>query len=472
MNILLRATKLLIVNMYPKFNHSSWSARSAQWIVPACSSSLSDLGVEDRRGRESGKCLLYAMFSFFLLSTIHYPLSVAHASYPILTYRHGHHLFTLDPNAFPGWHSTEEQWLYHGVEIAPPQSLLVDGDILPPLPADVERTLRFGLNTDAIEETIRSRIASKIDRPRGDVTIRMEDGHPTFDGVGFLGRTVDNHRAAELTVAALEAGITDIQLPVSEEQPLLNILDPDLQDMGIASVIGIGESVFTGSPNPRRHNIKTGLSRFNGTLIPQGATFSFNEILGPVNAAAGYVKELVILGDRTMPDYGGGLCQVSTTAYRGIWEYGFPIEQRRNHSFAVAYYAPQGTDATIYPPNTDMKFLNDSPGALLIQTVVEGDNAYFIYYGTRDKREAEIIGPYVWNRTASPPDKTEFNADLKPGEKRTLGKAVPGMQAAWFRIVRSPDNTEIVEPYYSFYQARPNFTQVGIESTVPSWIGE
>jgi vancomycin resistance protein YoaR len=184
-----------------------------------------------------------------------------------------------------------------------------------------------------------------------------------------------------------------------------------------------------------------------------------------VNASTGYWQELVILGERTLPDYGGGLCQVSTTAYRGAWEYGFPITQRRNHSFAVRYYSPAGTDATIYPPSADMKFLNDSGHAILLQTYVDGDNAYYIYYGTDDGRQSEIIGPYTWGSMAPPPDRTEYTTDIPPGTTRKVGERVPGVHAAWFRAVRYPDQEEQIESFYSIYEARPYFLQIGVEST-------
>jgi len=139
-----------------------------------------------------------------------------------------------------------------------------------------------------------------------------------------------------------------------------------------------------------------------------------------VDGSTGYLKELVIKGDRTVPDYGGGLCQVGTTAYRGVWEYGFPILERRNHSYTVSHYAPVGTDATIYPGAVDMRFKNDSPGALLIQTYQKDNQAYFIYYGTQDSRTVELAGPYTWDHVAPPPDRFEFTTDIPPGTKKKL----------------------------------------------------
>jgi len=406
-------------------------------------------------------------------STFHFPLSTFAAPYyPELLFRYDHHLFSLNPNAHSSWRKTEEVWAYNGKEITSPQSLRVDGDSIPDLPEGITRSLQNVWNSAAIAATITEQISSIIDRPRGEVTIRKEGDEITFEGVGFLGKEVDTYRTAQLIIDALEKGVTDIHLSVTERQPIIHVLDSDLQDSGIQEVIAIGESDFSRSANARRHNISAGLSKFNGHYIAQGETFSFNEVLGPVNAQTGYVKELVILGDKTLPDYGGGLCQVSTTAYRGIWEYGYPIADRRNHSFAVSYYAPQGTDATIYPPYTDMKFVNDGPSAIVIQTHMEGDRAFFIYYGMRDTREVEIIGPYVWDRRAPPPDRIEYTTDIPPGQTRIAGKAVAGMQSAWFRVTRDTDGTEDIEPFYSYYEARPNFTQIGGSPVAPSWLGQ
>ena len=369
MNTLARATKSLVDNMLGAAYRFRQGAGSGKLKT------------------ESGKWLLYCTLSAFL-----FPLSsLAAGTYPELTFRHEHHLFTLDPDQFPSWRTTEEVWLFRGTEISPPQSLRVDGDRVPALPDGVTRELRSVWDIAAIAATIDVRIASAVDRHPGTVTVYREGDAIAFDGVGLPGRVVDTHRAALLTIDALRNAVSDIHLPVTVTQPSITLLDPAFQTMGITEVLAVGESNFAGSPGPRRHNIATGLHKFNGHIIPQGAVFSFNEVLGPVNQSTGYKRELVIQGDRTLPDYGGGLCQVSTTAFRGIWEYGFPIVDRRNHSFAVQYYAPQGTDATIYPPHTDMRFTNDSPGSILIQTFAEGDRAYFIYYGTRDDRSTEMV---------------------------------------------------------------------------------
>jgi vancomycin resistance protein YoaR len=370
----------------------------------------------------------------------------------------------MEWNEVESWKGEEETWTYHGEAIVPPATLRTEADDERVLPAGFARSVRVAWDRGAIERALRKEVLPVLDRDAEAVLIRRSaTGAIVFDGTGMPGRHVRIDDAVDLTIAAIEGEIPDIELPMETMEPTITVEDPELRAQGIVELVAIGESDYRGSPVNRIHNIGVGLRRFNGHLIPQGTTFSFNEVLGPVDASAGYRKELTIIGDKTLPDYGGGLCQVSTTAYRGVWEYGFPIEQRRNHSYSVRYYGPKGTDATIYPPSVDIQFLNDSPGALLIQTASRDGRAYFLYYGTRDDRQTELSGPYIWDTSPAPPPRTEYTTELAPGETKKVGEAVPGAKVAWFRVVTT-DAGEIEESFYSNYEARPLYHQIGVEA--------
>lgn len=397
---------------------------------------------------------------------------VSEAAAPAMTYRFRHHIFTIPMKETSTWETNGEIWTYRGQPIQPPAELRAEGEADVQLPEGFARGKAPVWNEAAIQRSISTMIAPSVERATGSVKIgRNASGSIVFDGEGFPGQKIDYAEAAALTLQALENGVTDIVLPVIVTPPEVTVLDDELREMGIKEYVTIGESDFSGSTKARIHNVQTGLNRFQGHLIEKDKTFSFVETLGPVDGSTGYLKELTIIGDKTLPDYGGGLCQVSSTAYRGIWEYGFPIVQRKNHSFAVHYYAPQGTDATVYPPNVDIKFLNDSPGALLMQTVIDVPNtkAYFIYYGTKDDRQAEVVGPYSWNFIPAPPPRTEYTTEIPAGTRRKVGDPVRGMQTAWFRIVKK-GGEEKVESVYSNYQARPLYWQIGVDS-VPTGSG-
>lgn len=193
----------------------------------------------------------------------------------------------------------------------------------------------------------------------------------------------------------IATGEKEIELEVSIVPP--KIATKDIDNLGITSFLGKGVSNFAGSPSSRIHNIKIGSAEFHGLLIKPKEEFSFNTILGEVGPEQGYKEELVIKRDKTIPEYGGGLCQVSTTAFRAAVYAGLKITERYPHAFPVVYYSPQGFDATIYPPHPDLRFINDTLSHLLIQTKIEGNYLTFEFYGTDDGRKIEIDGPYQYD---------------------------------------------------------------------------
>lgn len=187
-----------------------------------------------------------------------------------------------------------------------------------------------------------------------------------------------------------------VRLTVNKIKP--KITSDEIEELGIVEEIGKGESNFVGSPKNRIHNIYTGVTKFHGLILDQGEEFSFVKLLGPVDGEHGYKPELVIKNNETIPEFGGGICQVSTTMFRAALNTGFEITARKNHAYPVQYYAPQGTDATIYIPNPDLRFVNNTPAKVLIQGKIEGTKLTFTFYGTDDKREIEIKGPVVTKR--------------------------------------------------------------------------
>ncbi|OGZ40279.1 MAG: hypothetical protein A3I20_02100 [Candidatus Portnoybacteria bacterium RIFCSPLOWO2_02_FULL_40_15] len=192
------------------------------------------------------------------------------------------------------------------------------------------------------------------------------------------------------------AGQKEIQLLTELSPALVDI--KNLDELGITHLLSQGTSDFSGSPKNRVHNIKIGAAKFDGALIKPGEEFSFNEILGEIGPQQGYLAELVIKKGKTIPEYGGGLCQVSTTMFRAAVNAGLKITERFPHSFPVRYYNPQGFDATIYPPHPDLRFINDTPNNILIQSKIEGNHLSFEFFGTDDGRKTEILGPYVFDK--------------------------------------------------------------------------
>ena len=237
-----------------------------------------------------------------------------------------------------------------------------------------------------------------------------------------------------------------------------DITTENVNALGVKELIGTGKSDFSGSPVNRRHNIAVGADSLNGLLIKPDETFSLLKALGEIDDEHGYKAELVIKGNKTIPEFGGGLCQIGTTTFRVALNAGLPIIERQNHSYRVSYYEPAGTDATIYDPNPDFKFKNDTSHHLLFLTRIEDDELIFELWGTKDGRQIKQFPdpPKIYSIKSPPPTKIVETEDLPVGQKKCTERAHNGATAEFTYEVTYPGGrveTELFESVYVPWQA-------------------
>ncbi len=222
-------------------------------------------------------------------------------------------------------------------------------------------------------------------------------------------------------------------------------------DLGITERIVMATTFFYGSTAERRTNIQVAASRFHGLVIAPGEAFSFNKYLGDVSPETGYETGLVIYGNKTIRGVGGGVCQVSTTVFQAAFFAGFPIKERYAHGYRVGYYetgtvfangqkynSGVGMDATVYSPIIDLKFVNDTPYHLLIESYYEPakQSLTFKFYSTDTGRMVVKDGPSLSNPVPHGPTKYTESADMRPGQERQIDYAVDGVDAHVYRTIR------------------------------------
>ena len=266
----------------------------------------------------------------------------------------------------------------------------------------------------------------------------------------LLARTIEKSTIDPRTIA--------LKVEVTEPE----ITDDKISSLQIVELVGQAETNFVGSPANRIHNIQIGADALNGILLKPDETFSTLGRLGSIDAASGYLEELVIKEDRTTPEFGGGLCQVSSTLFRAALSAGMEIVERRNHKYRVSYYEPPvGMDATIYDPAPDFKFKNNYAGYVLIQSKVVGTKINFEFYGTKDGRTAEISAPEVFD-FVDPGSPIEIETDtLPPGERTRIEKAHQGASAKFNYKVSRGDQVLQERSFFSKYVPWPEKWLVG-----------
>ncbi|MCD4685094.1 MAG: VanW family protein [Anaerolineae bacterium] len=273
------------------------------------------------------------------------------------------------------------------------------------------------------------------------------------------GRALD----VETTVAQFEAAIYATNPADRRVQLVFYDVPPQIPDTATGLQLGITEKVvqkttyFYGSTAARRVNIQVATANFHGLVIPPGGVFSFNEWLGDVSTASGYEQGLIIVGNQTITGVGGGVCQVATTAFQVAFYGGYPIMERIEHAYRVAYYEEgegAGMDATVYSPIVDFRFVNDTPYHLLIETYYNAANSTLTwkFYSTSLGRRVEKDGPYIRNQTPAPPAIYRANAELSPGQIRHVDYATSGADVFVYRTVYEGDRVIIDrEEFHSRY---------------------
>ena len=300
--------------------------------------------------------------------------------------------------------------------------------------------IMVGLNREKIMAYLDEIIAPEINQEPIDAKFEIKDGRVVEFQASRDGLELNTSASYEQLITALIINKESRGELITRE--LKSTLHTDeVNDLGIKEIIGIGESNFAGSPVNRRHNINVGANALNGLIIKPDQEFSLNSALGKIDASTGYLPELVIKDNKTIPEYGGGLCQIGTTMFRVALGTGLPITMRRNHSYRVSYYEPAGTDATIYSPWPDLKFINDTDNNILIQSRIEGDNLYFDMWGTSDGRIASRTYPIIYNIARPGPAKLIETLDLAPGEKRCTEHAHNGADTYFdYKVIYSRQN--------------------------------
>lgn len=307
------------------------------------------------------------------------------------------------------------------------------------------------------------KIAEKINQSAKEPKFKMVDGRVQEFQAASVGKELDREASMQkLNEEVFRQNKNTIELVVKETKPTAST--DNINDLGIKELVGVGKSNFAGSPKNRRTNIAVGAKMLNGLLIAPGEEFKTISNLLPINASSGYLPELVIKGSRTVPEYGGGLCQIGTTVFRAALNAGLPITERQEHSYRVVYYEPAGTDATIYDPHPDLRFFNDTGHYLLFQTRVEGDNLIFELWGTKDGRQVTVGQPRIFNITSPGPVKLIESPDLKPGEKKCIETAHKGANATLNYEVIYPEGSNkepLKRVFSSYYRAWPAVCLVG-----------
>lgn len=264
------------------------------------------------------------------------------------------------------------------------------------------------------------------------------------------------------------SAIKTVSITMDSLEPATKIADSN--DLGIAEIIGSGYSTFFDSHSKRIKNIANAVKRLNGTIIEPGEVFSANKYAGPYTIENGFVPEAVIKGKEIKDEVGGGMCQIGTTLFRMAMNSGMDITERHNHSLVVSYYADPvnrnpGTDAALYEPSLDLKFLNDTGSHLLLETEIDYEKQQLVFtlWGKADGRKGWFDHPVVSRWISPGPKEVVLTTKLLYANK-TCQPAYRGAVAS-FTYHRVLPTGELVDRVFeSYYRPLAEICMVKVDA--------
>ena len=219
---------------------------------------------------------------------------------------------------------------------------------------------------------------------------------------------------------------------VTAEIPYI-VTEPTIKKEDLAgqmTKLGTFSTVSTNNANGNA-NMALALYYINGTTLAPGETFSFHGTVGDsTNGSRGFLPAGAIVNGKLKDEYGGGICQASTTIYGAVARSNLTIVERNNHMWPSSY-VPIGQDAAVDYGLQDFQFRNDTEYPVYIECGMEGTTLTATIYGWKDPSYDKIeVTSEKTGSIAQPADIYEEDSSLEKGEIEVYREGREGQTAS------------------------------------------
>ena len=231
----------------------------------------------------------------------------------------------------------------------------------------------------------------------------------------------------------------------SDTAPAVVNFDDALQS-GLVEEISSFTTQYLNNPDKqnRVNNIHLAADLINNSIVPaNGGEWSFNETAGECNAERGFLGAGTILANEVQDAVGGGICQVATTVFNAVYQAGFPITERHNHSLYMTAY-PAGRDAAVSYPELDLRWENDTSSDVLLRMSYTDTSITATLYGVNPGYDVTTKSTDL-TKGETYGTKYETDSTLASGYSYVKAYGQDGSKITVYRTVKDPQGHVIRE---------------------------
>jgi len=251
-----------------------------------------------------------------------------------------------------------------------------------------ELNLKFNFNDEAIL-SFADQIASEVVTEPTNATFSLKNGKPYVTD-DIKGTIIDkNELISMLRKVASNPDVNDLSI----EAPT-DTYNADITGDLLRRINGVISTFTTSDTNAvRLVNMDIAARDLNGTMVLPGENFSFNDRVGDSTPEKGYLLSYSYINNKSVPDYGGGVCQVSTTLYGALLRANIMPTERGPHIMTI-WYVPKGLDASVFYGVLDLKFTNTYDAPIYIESYLNGEDLTITLYGDTNLMNGLRYEPY------------------------------------------------------------------------------
>ena len=222
----------------------------------------------------------------------------------------------------------------------------------------------------------------------------------------------------------------------------------------ITEVVSAFSTNFSSADRSRAQNLRIAAEKLDGVVLLPGERFSFNDFVGERSAANGFLEAGVYFQGRHEIDFGGGVCQVSTTLCNAVLFADLKVEKRGNHTFLVPY-VPIGRDAAVAYGELDFVFVNTHETPIALDSHWQPGKLTFSVLGVKDESKEVKLFPVMTSSWEHPMTVIE-DPTLKLGQEKIIEKGGKGYRATTTKVVYI-DGKEVSREllFKSYYKGAP-----------------
>jgi len=227
------------------------------------------------------------------------------------------------------------------------------------------------------------KIYSKLNSKFKNATATEKDGKIVYTPESY-GLEVDKTAFLSAFAEIKDTQGESVSVPAKVQKPSLTLAQ--VKKNLFKDTLGSWHTTFWSNDQIQRnrgHNIRLACSKINNQIINPGKIFSYNGIVGMRSAATGFKEAYAYNNGEIVTEYGGGVCQTSSTLYNCVLLADMKVIYRKNHTFVVKY-VPIGQDATVSAPTVDFKFENTSAFPIKMVAYTVGNELYMSIKGLKD----------------------------------------------------------------------------------------